>query len=258
MFVVKPKKNNLIRDYRTNKEPESVINMDYSDISDKNIQLAALTLNIPLYKYKNYSIEEIERLTNELTGKEVINDNNIYYKKIVIARDIIIEDKRKNVYNNIIKEKKDINKILFNTSNPNTKINDGIIMSNNNIILEENNNNADLNSILNKNKNKNSNNNIRNNINIQNIQNIQNIDNKQNIENRDNNIRNKNNIKINNVESTTEIVDYDILSDPRAQNVDRRILNDKFKREEDYEDNMSSTYMDYSMMNKQKRRFNNV
>jgi hypothetical protein len=234
MFVVKPKKTNLIRDYNRNDEPENMLNMNYSEISDKNIQLAALTLNIPLNKYKNYSIEEIERISNELTGREVINDNNIYYKKIVIAKEIIIEDKRKNKYNNEIKEKMNINKIVVNTINPNTKLNEGLIIDKlNNMEIFEEKNNIDLNTILNKNKNKN--NMMTNNIN--------------------NNKKINNNIKINNTEDGNEILDYDILSDPRAQNVDRRILNDKFKKEEDYDNSISSTYIDYNLLNKQKRRY---
>jgi hypothetical protein len=270
MFVVKPKKNNLIRDYRRNDEPESVINMEYSNISDKNIQLAALTLNIPLYKYYNYSIEEIEKLARELIGGDLVNDDNIYYKKIKLAKDIIIEDKRKNMYNTQIKEKKDINNVLFNTSNPNTKLNNGLIIQKSNTIDFNNNNNntennSDLLSILNNNKQKNNNhhnmnNNINNNLINNNHHNINNHNMNNNNHNNHNNHNNNNNknIKINDIQSTSEIVDYDILSDPRAQNVDRRLLNNKFKKPEDYEDNVSMSYIDYTMMNKQKRRFNNV
>ncbi len=262
MFVVKPKKNNLIRDYRRNDDPESVINMEYSNISDKNIQLAALTLNIPLYKYYNYSIEEIEKLARELIGGDMINDDNIYYRKIKLAKDIIIEDKRKNMYNTQIKEKKDINNVLFNTSNPNTKLNNGLIIQKSNTIDFNNNNtenNSDLLSILNNNKQKyNNHNNNNNNNNHNNHNNINNLINNNHNNNHNMNNNNNKNIKINDIESTSEIVDYDILSDPRAQNVDRRLLNNKFKKPEDYEDNVSMSYIDYTMMNKQKRRFNNV
>ena len=266
MFVVKPKKNNLIRDYRRRDEPESVLNMEYSNISDKNIQLAALTLNIPLYKYYNYSIEDIEKLARELIGGDLVNDDNIYYKKIKLAKDIIIEDKRKNMYNTQITEKKDINNVLFNTTNPNTKLNNGLIIQKSNTIDFNNNNTenkTDLLTIMNNNKqNQNNHNNMNNHKNYNNINNLINNNHNNNHNNHNNNHNNhnnhNNNIKINDKESVNEIVDYDILSDPRAQNVDRRLLNNKFKKAEDYEDNVSMSYIDYSMMNKQKRRFNNV